>query len=220
MTDLRRGRRGTTAGLLAVLGLFNFVTPLYADVLPPEAVELRVRFMKTAEFDEADQFCQGKSPEAACEMPGDAFEGGGRGSCQRHLYAERQKIALQCDLSTPLDLDRGVTPPLDDRWMICILDKENQDPAFKADCAALLAAKPVDRFCSGKSAGADCTVEATSGSGSARFSGTCEQIEETASGYRYGRREVSRTILSCEPAKKVSHEFSPVGFWDRLWQHF
>jgi hypothetical protein len=190
-----------------------------ADLIPPEEQALIQRMQETKAFDEADQFCRGEQPEAPCALPGNAFEGGGAGVCSRQMSRSRDTIQqLVCVQVDSFEYEAGVTPPLDNERILCEVGIEELTPAQQANCPALIASKPVDRFCAGKAPGDTCDVDGMIGEVKASFASQCALTEETGTLYFRGHRSVSREELRCKAKQSFIREFSPVSFWDRLRQ--
>jgi len=203
---------------LLLCGVLLWGSAARADLIPPEEQVLIQRMQETEAFDEADQFCRGKKPEATCAMPGNAFEGGGEGICSRQMNRSRDTIQLVCVQAEPFEYEAGVTPPLDNERILCEVGIEELSPAQQANCPTLIAAKPVDRFCAGKAPGDACEVDGMVGEAKASFSSLCALTEETGSLYFRGHRSVSREELRCKAKQAFVRDFSAVNFWDRLKQ--
>lgn len=70
--------------IACVLGFSLFSA--HADLILPEVADAQKRFHDNPSlFDQTDQYCESKKINAACEISGTVFEGGGKGKCEREL---------------------------------------------------------------------------------------------------------------------------------------
>jgi hypothetical protein len=158
----------------------------WADLVIPEVAEAEKRFQDNPTiFDQTDQYCTDKAIDAACALPGNVFEGGGSGTCQRSLTG--LKISLGCQRTESVEIDRQIP------------DKFSVDPPFP---------QVTDRFCAKSKEGASCTVELKHNGKVESYEGICQRNEDSQ-GYRF--RPMVRSVLSCEPAKKTPERvYTPV----------
>lgn len=200
------------AGLLLSLS----VAGVWADVIPfiPGTWE---RFEKNKNlYDRADQFCQSKAVAAACEIPGTAFEGGGKGACERNLVPGTGKIDLRCVPATPAVIERRVPegPFLSDPGEC--KDSAKLFPDQPLDC---IDPPPVsDRFCVGRKENDGCTAVFRVASKESSEAGRCAMTVDKMSYYHYGRRFGTRRVLQCMPLRPApASEFKNVPLATKLW---
>ena len=200
------------AGLLLAL----LAAGVWADVVPfiPGALE---RFEKNKDlYDRADQFCQGKAVAAACDIPGSAFEGGGKGICERNLVPSTGKIDLHCVLVIPTVIERRIPE-----------GPFRSDPGECKDTVKLFPDQPLDcidpppvndRFCTGRKENESCTATLRVGSKESNEVGRCAMTVEKMSYYHYGRRFGTRRVLQCMPLRPTpATEFKNVSLTQKLW---
>jgi hypothetical protein len=159
----------------------------WADLVIPEVAEAEKRFQDNPKiFDQTDQYCTDQAIDAACTLPGSVFEGGGTGACKRSLTG--LKISLECQRTESVEIDRQIP------------DKFSVDPPFP---------QVTDRFCGKSKQGENCTVDLKHNGKTESYQGVCQQHDD-AQGYRF--RPNRRTVLSCEPVKKLPERvYTPVG---------
>lgn len=196
--------------LLCLIELLSVVG--HADVLSPTVEDARKRFDANPKaFDRVDQYCADKDIDAACTVPGNAFEGGGAGICSRELKSDRNYISLTCTLQEPVTIDRQLPDSAyNEDTKFCAIIKH------KYQCIKL----PVvsDRFCQKKKVGSACVVTLTRGG----------RVPETYSGvchhgvvYYWARYySVSRHPIMCDPKNPtpervytVVHPLEKLGQW-------
>jgi hypothetical protein len=200
---------------LATLSMAWAATPCRADLIPPRAAEALTRYQDNPKaFDQADAYCAKKKPGAACSIPGNAFEGGGAGRCERHIEPGSDTIDLQCQRSERITIDRRL-PAGDFLANAYACAQSPRDPGHNCSEAPLVP----DRFCSGRSAGQACSVELTRDGRNETYAGVCTRGEQVESFYYQGRRTARRPILSCEPVNKAPERvYTPASSWERLGQ--
>lgn len=177
----------TTLKISLVAACLLLAHSAVADVILPEVAEAQKRFNDNPGiFDQTDQYCTDKAIDAACTLPGNAFEGGGNGQCKRELTG--LKISLQCQRTDRVEIDRKIP------------DTFSVTPPFP---------KVADRFCTKKKAGDACTVELTHNGKPESYPGVCAESQDEQ-GYRL--RPQVRLLLSCQPASKAPERtYTPVG---------
>lgn len=173
--------------------------PVRADILPRGAMEARERFARHKQvFDRTDQYCHGKAIGTACEIPGTAFEGGGKGSCQRDLPDRASEIDLRCALKFPAEIDRQVPDgPFRKDLRRCDGSPENpgEDEGFTCADPAPVA----DRFCAGQKENDPCSARFLVAGKEQSESGRCGMRTEEHRYYQYGYRTATRRVLQCLP---------------------
>lgn len=179
--------------------MYATLVPAWADLVPPGAMEARERFAKHKDlFDRTDQFCRKKAIGAACEIPGTAFEGGGKGVCQRDLPDRASEIDLRCTLTNPPVIDRSVpNGPYRKDSQRCDGTPENpgEDEGFSC-----IDPPPVsDRFCAGHKPNDSCTAVFTVAAKEQREVGRCGMTIEEYKYYQYGYRRATRRVSKCLP---------------------
>ena len=178
--------------------LSAFAGTVSADVIPFEVEEAEKRFDTNPKaYERVDQYCINKKINETCSVPGNLFEGGGVGKCERELKSERDYISLTCTLQNSVTIHRQIP-----------------DGEFRYDdsiCRSLLKVysckePPIvtDQFCRLKKVDETCTIELTSdGYVPEKFQGVCKiNIQEKH--YWEHRREyrtATRRILTCDPAQ-------------------
>jgi len=211
------------AALVALLSFMVLSPEAFADVVPYGVGKARERLTSTNSWERTDQFCAGKSPDAACAIPGNPFEGGGSGRCARTVTSEF--IDLVCRLDAEIKVDRRMP---DGRYLA--------DPSFCSDVASgrlsaqaleprrLTCAKPAqiaDRFCEGKKAGEACDAVLLEGGTGRSFPGHCRDETESIGFYYQGNRSASRDVLLCRPARRApAAVMTSVGWFEKFLQVF
>lgn len=194
--------------------------PASADLISPEAARAQQRYEKNPKaFDQADQYCVKKTPDAACTIPGSAFEGGGIGRCERTISKDSKYISLDCTRSEHITIDRNIPdgPFRVDSDLCANPNREERDTNPSHICTE----PPVvsDRFCAGAQAGHACVVELTRNGKKESHTGVCQQGTEPQRFYLWGHRQANRPILTCEPVNKIPKRvYTPVSQWKKLRQ--
>lgn len=194
--------------------------PAAADIEMPPRPGLERRFATTQLIDRVDRHCVGKRVTAACALPGNAFEGGGAGTCDRIANERLGTIDLVCRRTAEFTVDRQV--PEANQFIadehFCL---RQGDPVV----ARLLAATNAtcdrsekivyrDRFCHGKRTGEACAVTVLRDGAEEAFAGRCGIIEERRpfNGYFESRRR----FVGCEPEHPLpAPEFVPASIFRR-----
>lgn len=204
------------ATLLAVAAL-----PAWSDVIPPTVAQARERLRANPNtYDMVDQFCGGKKRGDACTLAGNAFDGGGPGVCDPFVS---DKIYLTCVRQSSVSIDRqlpdgGYTssdPACQDYLRSAA---EGRAPAAQpADCDP--SPQPVsDRFCRGLVASSACMAEMRVDGRLETHPGVCKTSQQSKYGRYGGRPQTLRTVLTCEPANRIGHAYSPANWLDKLKQ--
>jgi len=151
-------------------------------VIPPEdkiMTEAAWERAAQGQYDQADPFCSGKALRADCLVPGNPFEGGGRGRCEAGVSILHDKdgkkglVTARCVVRTRYPLDSGIAPA-QYRWTLpsalC-----QADPAATLKGVDCRGGVEADRFCRGKAPGEPCVVDLVAeGEGKPdSFPGTC-----------------------------------------------
>ncbi len=168
--------------------------PAQADVVWPATINAQKRFQNNPSlFDQTDQYCENKKINAACEIKGTVFEGGGKGKCERSL--SNLKISLACKRNEQVLIDRKL-PEL-----------FSQTPPFP---------QVKDQFCAKLTAGAKCSVTLLHNAKSETYTGICKQHREEQPGAR--RHSIkAREVLSCEATKPTpARVYKPVSTVKKL----
>lgn len=195
-----------------------------ADVLPPDAYELHVRARENpAAYDRADAWCAGKSIGSACEVPGNAFEGGGKGLCRQIINRPSRSLDAVCKVTAQVAIDRKLP---DSGFMVDsrLCELAQRDPSvaesLKREQAGCTPIPPVaDQFCDRKKVGDACQVELNVDGIRASFAGKCSTESQESRFYHYGYNIKRRDVILCQPAKPASHEMqasSPPGWLKKL----
>lgn len=175
-----------------------------ADVLPPGYARAQERFAKTQAYDRTDQYCAGKAADAACVIPGNAFEGGGAGICARRLPRGEVQIDLLCELRPePVlerDLPRGKFKASAATCEHMNRPGTNRGPLEASDLVCEDLTPVHDRFCRDKKTGEPCQAELRVGSGVQSFAGVCRQTTQIRGYYMQGNHLAERRVVQCEPA--------------------
>lgn len=208
------------APLLALVCATSAIPPaVYADVLPPGYREAQARFEKAGVWDREDQFCAGKKEDDACRIPGNAFEGGGDGSCTRTLPRGAKHIDLSCELDSEVVIRRDLPEGsyLAEPDTCAHIAKGSIRPFKEYVCTP--PAMVADRFCAGLKEGDDCQAEISVDKASAKFPGKCQKGTEERNYYQYGYRVATRDVLLCRPvAPAPGKVFTAVGVLRKLAQ--
>lgn len=158
---------------------------VHADILPRGAMEARERFARHKNvFDRTDQFCRDKVIGAACEIPGTAFEGGGKGLCQRDLPDRASEIDLRCTLKAPIEIDRRVPDgPFRKDARRCDGSPEvpGEDEGFTCNDPPPVS----DRFCAGRKENDPCSARFKVAGKEQSESGRCGMTVEEYRYYQY-----------------------------------
>lgn len=209
---VRRASRYFVGFLLSLSGV-----GAWADVIPFGVTDAQERFAKHKDVhDRVDQFCQGKAIGAACAIPGTAFEGGGKGVCQRDLPEKATQIDLRCTLATPVAIERRIpkgafrSDPSDCKGTAKL------SPDQPLDC---IDPPPVsDRFCAGHKENDSCTAALQVAAKEHSEAGRCAMTVEKTSYYHYGNRVGTRRVLQCMPQHPApAAEFKSVSLKEKLW---
>jgi hypothetical protein len=191
----------------------------HADVLPPQAAGASERFRNNPRaFDRYDTWCEGRSVQEACSIPGNAFEGGGAGVCKRSLHRTEFKIDLRCERTEQISMERGLP---EGPWQV-------DEQMCKASSAAQLQSsgwvcerppRLVDRFCTGQQAQSACKATLVIQGVSQSFEGVCQDGIQTNQIYFQGRRLITRPTLTCEPKTPTpAAPLKDVSALQKLWQ--
>ena len=193
-----------------------------ADVMPPEAEAAGERMQKDPKaLDRADSYCADKAIGAACLIPGNVFEGGGAGKCERRIDHEAFTIDLRCNLPAWPEIERGLPSgpyQIDESACRSLAADPQQKETLKGQGMVCDAVPTVaDRFCAGRSAGAACNAEMRVAEQRESHAGVCHEVKEGMLLYYEGRREATRSVLQCDPAKSTPEPvIKPIGLWRKL----
>lgn len=199
-------------------------TPVFADLAPPQAVGLAERFANNpGAFDRYDAWCEGHGVDEACDIPGNAFEGGGHGRCERKIHLREYQIDLLCIPKVQARIERAMPQGAwrTDAFLCDLAAKEGTiaNELRKLDWVCSEPPVVVDRFCMGSEAGQRCTAEVFLDGSGVRFDGVCNRHTESKDSYLYGRRTLTRPVLSCEPERPAPPAaLTPVSVWRKLFQ--
>lgn len=205
--------------LLALLCLNSL-----ADLLPPQAAGMAERYQNNPRtYDRADQWCNGKAVADSCQIPGNAFEGGGSGTCDRMINRSEYLIDLICVVAPSPRIHRQMP---DSGWnadtQLCELATRSQSTAQALSSQSWGCEKPVeipDQFCKTLTNGQACTAELSMDEQKQSYSGVCRSEVQTKRGYYQGGRTLTRSILLCQPVTPVpSTTLTPVSAWRKLIQ--
>lgn len=196
----------------------------FADLLPPGTRELAERYSKNpGAFDRTDAWCEGHGIGDSCVMPGNAFEGGGPGQCDRVVHKQDIQIDLRCVLKPQPHIERAIP---NGPWQVgggrlCENGIPNKEMAEELRNNGWVCEEPpvvTDRFCKGIAAGQPCVVEVRLDDRSESAKGICVQQIET-SGRGYGGRTFTRPVLTCQPEQPApTVALKPVSAWRKLFQ--
>ena len=201
-----------------------FSVSVFADVLPPEARGMAERFTNNpGAFDRHDAWCEGHGVGEACVIPGNAFEGGGQGLCERMPNRSDFQIDLRCVPTPPPRIERAIP---EGSWQaeasLCdpvLSDRDTADVLRGQGWVCTEPAVVSDRFCKGIEVGQRCVAEVFLDGRSERFDGVCKRLTEKQGAYFRGRRTLTRPVLSCEPERPVPPvTLTPVSAWRKLFQ--
>lgn len=170
-------------------------------MLPPHAKEALQRFEQNPKlYDRVDQFCQNKTIDTACTIPGSAFEGGGDGVCKRNLPNFSQEIDLRCTLESTLEIDRRIPDgPFRKGQHQCNDRPENPSEYGEMSC---IDPPPVaDRFCAGHKINDQCTAVFNIAGNDKSEVGRCRITIEERKNYEYGHQLATRRVLQCLPIR-------------------
>ncbi len=213
--------RRLLASCSAIALLSVAAVPAWSDVIPPTVAQARERLrVNPNTYDMVDQFCGGKKRGDACILTGNAFDGGGPGVCDPFVS---DKIYLTCVRLSSVSIDRQLP---DGGYSSS--DAACQDYLRSAAEGRLPAAKPVDcdpspqpvsdRFCRGLAPDAACMAEMRVDGRLETHSGVCKTTQQSKYGRYGGRPQTLRTVLTCEPANRIGHTYSPANWLDKLRQ--
>lgn len=221
MTFRSKGKPATL--LVALLSFSVLSAEAVADLVPPGRAKAQERLEKSSSWERVDQFCSGKTPDAACEIPGNAFEGGGSGRCVRAL--SDNSVDLVCRLAGDMKVDRRLP---EGRYLadetLCSAVASGRLGAQVLDNQKLTCSKPAlaaDRFCDGKKSEDACDAVVILDGAARTYPGICRGETESTGFYYQGRRSASRDVLLCRPAKRAPEAvMMPVGLFDKFLQLF
>ena len=209
--------------LLCLLCILWSTAP-YADLLPPQAAGMAERFTSNPNaFDRSDAWCEDRRVGARCEIPGNAFEGGGTGLCERYAHRVDFQIDLLCALKPLPRIERDFpVGPWQADASLCELAAHSESTAESLHGQGWVCTEPplvADRFCTGRVAGQACVAEIMLESRSERFDGFCQRQIETQRAYYQGRKELMRPTLQCLPERAAPPAvLKPVSAWRKLFQ--
>ena len=211
--------RTALASNLALLSLL--AAAAHGDVVIAGPEHTAERMKDPTALDREDAYCSDKAIGAVCRIPGNAFQGGGAGKCERQVNEAEYSIDLRCTLAAPVEIDRGLPAGphrIDERvcgWLAADPGQRERLAKQGMVCAAVPAVS--DRFCAGRSAGAACTAEMRVAGKNESNQGVCRVLPEEVSFKFRGRQQAARDVLRCEPAKPTPEpEIKPVGLWRHL----
>lgn len=199
LQEIFAARNQTRRYLLVACVMMVITSSVYADVLPPSAREAAQRFMENKDiFDRTDQYCQDKKVSAACEIPGTAFEGGGKGKCERNFNRVAGEIDLYCSLDKKVAIDRRVPEgPFRRDPQSC---KESPDnPSEHQPYSCVSPPLVADRFCTGHKINDTCAATFTVAGKEQTEEGFCELTTEEVRYYHRGYNRATRPVLMCMP---------------------
>lgn len=183
-----------------------------ADLLPTGDFLMRERMRTEPGFyDQADQFCRGEVPGAACRMPGEAFDGGGEGRCERRMDALGRHVQLTCEVKPEFVIDRQL-PKSPYQFSPTACWAWTHDPAFRERMAYLnarceLVPIAMDRFCLDKRPKDACTAEVVVQGKLQQVTGKCALDTEV---FDFDPpRVMARSVLLCQSAQPVIHDIQP-----------
>ena len=194
-----------------------------ADLISPRLADARSRLHANPDtYDQVDQYCSGLKRDAACSLPGNAFEGGGPGVCKTDIN-NNAAIEMVCVQKAQVVLDRQIPDGgyvADDR--LCepyraALASSALLPKLPWNCAPPAKAL-TDQFCRSAAAGEACTASVSVDGSPERHPGVCTSVLQTENFYHQGRRQATRIVLMCMPASKVAREFSQANWLQKLKQ--
>ncbi|WP_416047100.1 hypothetical protein [Cupriavidus basilensis] len=211
--------------LILAWGVLAFATA-HADVTPPHIRDAWARLRDNPKtYDQTDQFCRGKRLDAACELPGNALQGGGTGVC-RSSVNDRGEIARSCIRTTRVEIDSDVpsggfvaSPALCKPYIDWVQRNDPSEPAPVLPFGCKPPAQPLtDRFCKGRAVGDVCAVEMRVDGKPEQYPGTCANKWQSERFYYMGSREALRQVMTCGSPPTFERQFSPASWLDKLWQ--
>jgi hypothetical protein len=207
---------------LAILASVGACQPALSDLIPHDVADARARLRANPDtFDVADQFCTSKKRGDACTLSGTAFEGGGPGRCEAIASGQ---ILLKCVGGSRMTIDRQIpsggfvtSDPACREYRQAMAEGAPTGPRpVECDPSAI---PLTDRFCRGLSVGSACKAEIKVDGRDESHSGTCKDLQEYKYARMYGGRPMpTRTILQCEPPRRVQHVFTPATWLEKLKQ--
>lgn len=162
-----------------------------------------------------DQYCFGKRPDAACQIPGHAFDGGGKGVCRHRLsehsldswatLCEPDKSVFRIDRQFPVS-------PYEGTYHSCYADKPKPElidrlPMALFRCSSV--PRVADRFCRGKQEDDACEAIVVVNGHRETIRGICQENHDEL--VIEGRRVAARPVLQCESANEVERDYLRVG---------
>lgn len=195
-----------------------------ADLLPPQAAGMAERYQSNPRtYDRSDQWCNGKAVADSCQIPGNTFEGGGSGTCDRLINRNEYLIDLLCVVVPRPRIDRQLS---DSGWnadtQLCELATRSQSTAQALSAQGWGCEKPVevpDQFCKTLASGQACNAELSMDGQKQLYAGICKSEAQTKRGYYQGSRTLTRSILLCQPVTPVPPTtLTPVSAWRKLVQ--
>jgi hypothetical protein len=200
-----------------------FTTTTSADLISPRLADARSRLHANPDtYDQVDQYCSGLKRDAACSLPGNAFEGGGPGVCKTGIN-HSAVIDMVCEQRASVAIDRQIP----DGGFVA--DERLCEPYRAALASGLpLPKQPwncapppkalTDQFCRSAAVGGACTAEVVVDGRKERHPGVCNPVLQTENFYHQGRRQATRSVLMCQPASSVVRQFSPASWLQKLKQ--
>lgn len=203
-----------TAKFFILLGIFASVN-VWADAISPDLWDIYHRAkLDPKTYERADQFCAGKRIGDACEMPGNRFDGGGKGDCAQEVNPDEKTIDAYCKQAVKAHVVREL-PPGGYGVAPAICDMAKNHAGFAEDLRSANATCEIpppisDRFCSGKALGALCVVEIFGGQET--YSGRCRMGDDrrwirapAGSGKKYV--PIFRPAILCQSENPVERTF-------------
>lgn len=207
---------------LLALAALALSAPALADVSFPGAEKLEARLATPHLVNRVDQYCAFKRVDAACELPGTVFDGGGPGRCRREGEPTFGLVHLTCRPTDTPVIDRQL--PAGAKFVI-----EGDFCAQRADplVAQILALPDFacresgevfrDRFCRDKRSGDSCEVVTGPDDQGPGFSGRCAVIQERRPVPLFERYSAMRRFVGCAPATPPpAHDYRRASFFRRL----
>lgn len=188
----------------------------HADLIPPDIAAAQQRLRDNPKlYDRVDQFCHGKQPQDACQLPGKPFAGGGEGTCVNQVNESNKTIDMTCERNDAVTIDRKLPQGGFVGGRDLCPNGPGPSPNPNWGCKPITPT-PADQFCQGKKTGASCTVELEYQGKPQRDQGVCTAITETDSFYYQGHRSTSRQVIRCEPTSAVKREMKPASWWEKV----
>lgn len=187
----------------------------HADLISPRVGDARHRLRENPNtFDQTDNYCKGKKPQAPCVVAGSAFAGGGEGTCASDIN-DRGVIELSCVRNDEITIERklpegGFVADED----VCGHYGGEMD-GQKYNCTPLNPV-PADQFCTGRPVGGACTAELTYKGQKEKHAGICRKVTETEEYYHWGHRTMTRDVIRCEPPSIPERTYTPVSWTEKL----